>query len=243
MRSVKSPLTADPLNSNKFVVSGKSRVEFWEFMGNSLQRTQIVEIEDQQYRADITCMAYFSYYCEGRTREDIIVGTSIGSIGVISGSKLYLIESAYHTKMVNCIRVAYIEDALVILTAGMDDLIKIFDHNFRQLLTINVRKEERKSNTALAVQSLDLFTCRDTNYLLFGSRCGEIVEHVIGFHIQKAKKSKQSWTKREKKNSTFDRQDTDDHEGPKSSKFQSRNSRFSELTEHKSVKKKLLSGR
>ena len=161
-------------------------------MGNSLQRTQIVEIDDHQYRADITCMAYFCYFCEGKTREDIIIGTSIGSIGVISGNKLYLIEGAYHTKMVNCIKVAYIENFMVILTAGMDDLIKIFDKNFRQLLTINVRKEERKSNIALAGQSLDLYTCGDTNYLLFGSRCGEIVEHMIGFHIKKSKKKSKS---------------------------------------------------
>jgi hypothetical protein len=231
----------DPLNSNKFVVSGKSRVEFWEFMGNSLQRTQIVEIEDHQYRADITCMAYFSYYCEGRTREDIIIGTSIGSIGVISGNKLYLIEGAYHLKMVNCIRVAYIENSLVILTAGMDDLIKIFDQNFRQLLTINVRKEERKTNTALAVQSLDLFTCGDSNYLLFGSRCGEIVEHVIGFYLKnpKSKKSKM-WSKRRKSVLGGNEHESEELEVMQNSKFASKDMNISGLTEPNSIKNKKM---
>jgi hypothetical protein len=188
-------------------------------------------------------MAYFSYYCEGETREDIIIGTSIGSIGVISGNKLYLIEGAYHTKMVNCIRVAYIENSLVILTAGMDDLIKIFDQNFRQLLTINVRKKERKTNTALAVQSLDLYTCGDTNYLLFGSRCGEIVEHVIGFHIQNPKKVKQSWSKRLKSSNRIDEQESDDLEQLKSSKFGTKELGYSGLTEMNSIKEKKLMNR
>lgn len=231
----------DPLNSNKFVVSGRSRVEFWEFKGNSLQRAQIVEIEDSQYRADITCMAYLCYHCEGRPKQDIVIGTSIGSIGVISGNKLYLIDGAFHMKMVNCIRVAYIENSLVILTAGMDDLIKIFDQQFRQLLTINVRKEERKTNTALAVQSLDLFTCGDSNYLLFGSRCGEIVEHLIGFHIKtpKAKCSK-PWTNRRKSLLNPNEHDSDEIDALQNSKFGPKEMNMSGITEKTSMKNKKL---
>lgn len=143
-------------------------------------------------------MAYFTYSCEGTLKSDIIVGTSIGSIGVISGHKLYFIEGTYHTKMVNCIKVAYIDGSLVIMTAGMDDLIKIFDFNFRPLLNINVRKKEQKTNTTLAVQSLDLFTCGEVNYLLFGSKCGEIVEHTIGYFNQAVKPKSSGWKKKDK---------------------------------------------
>ena len=185
-------------------------------------------------------MAYISYYCEGNTREDIIIGTSIGSIGVISGNKLYLIEGAYHTKMVNCIKVAYIENSLVILTAGMDDLIKIYDQNFRQLLIINVRKEERKTNTALAVQSLDLFTCGENNYLLFGSRCGEIVEHVIGFHIQNVKNTKKSWSKPRKSTIKMEEMDSNDYDQSKNSKFALKELGYSGLTDRNSIKEKKM---
>lgn len=181
------------MKSQEFVVSGENRVEFWEFNGNSVQRRHVVNIEEQQYRATITCMAYFNYSCEGVLCSDVIVGTSIGSIGVISGHNLYLIEGAYHSKMVNCIRVARVDDKLVILTAGMDDLVKVFDSNFRPLLTLNVRHKNRKTNTALAVQSLDLYTCSENNFLLLGLRCGEIVEHRINFlNVETRKKKKKS---------------------------------------------------
>lgn len=205
-------LIKDPMRSQEFVVSGENRVEFWEFNGNSVQRQHVVEIEEQQYRATITCMAYFNYSCEGTLRSDVIVGTSIGSIGVISGHNLYLIEGAYHSKMVNCIRVAKVDNQLVILTAGMDDLVKVFDSNFRILLTLNVRHKNRKTNTALAVQSLDIYTCSETNFLLLGLRCGEIVEHRINFLNVEGKKMRGGKNNMIKRKNTYDNEEKEQYE-------------------------------
>lgn len=171
------------------MVAGDSKIEFWEFKGNSLQKSNIVEIDNSQYKGMITCMSYFIYSSEGEMQTDIIFGTSIGSIGVVSNYSLFFIEGVFHTKMINCMRIAFIDDEMVIITAGMDDFIKIFDINFRPLLKINVRKKEQKTNTQLAIQSLDTFSCGSTNYLLLGSKCGEITEHTISL-LENTKRSK-----------------------------------------------------
>lgn len=90
----------------------------------------------------------------------------------MDGKYIVAVENAHGNKMVNCIKVSNaFADGIIIITAGEDETVKIWDIKFNKINEISIRKlkfyshigkpkkiEEAKN---LSPQSIDIYFCND----------------------------------------------------------------------------------
>lgn len=89
----------------------------------------------------ISCIAFISYSFGDQIESDIIAGNNNGDLVLVTCGKYIIIKEKAHTKMINCLKIFEVfSDKVLILTAGEDEQIKIWDTRFNLVNEINIRK-------------------------------------------------------------------------------------------------------
>ena len=72
---------------------------------------------------------------------DLIVGSSLGDLGLITRGKYINVKPGAHSKMINCIRVSdCIPEKTIIISTGEDEYIRFWDTAFNLLHETNIRR-------------------------------------------------------------------------------------------------------
>ena len=140
-------VVVNPYNKYEFATCGNHLVQIWSVNGNSiiLKENVYITIGDKNELPYITCIKYMHYMLQGEVQTDIIVGTNLGDLGLISKGKYIVTKNIAHKKMINCIKVTdVLRNNVMIITAGEDETVKFWDSSFElkgelDLRTCNVR--------------------------------------------------------------------------------------------------------
>ena len=113
-----------------------------------------------------TCLDFLDYEIGTTIETDIILGSNFGDISGISCNKYFVIIKDAHNGSVNCIKITdNIKDKkYLVITAGEDGIIKIWDQTYNILSKIDVfafklSTLEDTKRVNKGVQSLDTYFC------------------------------------------------------------------------------------
>lgn len=191
----------DPTNANHIIAIGLECIIEIMLTSGSLSIVNIIPMPSTTPQKRIfTCMDFIQYTSASVRVSNAFIGSSLGDIGVLSGSKFSLIQHMTHDGAVNVIKVSRVLlKPFCILTAGDDNKIKIWDSLMGCLASIPVSGFDFYKDPALAsetgfqpdfggVQSLDICTCTDDKpYLLIGMRNGDVSETEMSLKTEEDK--------------------------------------------------------
>ncbi|KAL4455920.1 hypothetical protein ABPG73_008674 [Tetrahymena malaccensis] len=164
----------NPYNRYEFVTCGTQNITVWEMNGRNILRKLVVNAaSESDYGANccITCVDYISYYINESIDYDIIAGNNFGDLILITCNKYVVARNKAHLKMINCIKIfKAFEEHILIITAGEDELIKIWDTKFNLINEIKIKQipefsylSSSQTNTKdlknLSAQSIDIYFC------------------------------------------------------------------------------------
>jgi len=115
----------------------------------------------------ITCLVYISYALGSEIESDIIAANNYGDLILVICGKYIVAKASAHSKMINCLKIAEIfETKVIIISAGEDELVKIWDTKFNLINELHMRKtgffNDLASKTSFSPQSIDIIICRQT---------------------------------------------------------------------------------
>ncbi len=197
---------AHPRQFNRFATVGIEKIVLWELQYRSLVRSNIVNVSE----TFLTCACFLMYPVEGQEVIDLLCGTKIGDLGVMTSGRFIILKEKAHQKTVNCLKVLAAKEE-VIITAGEDETIHFWNKWMVKICSIELRQselwcdlrgeKERVSEISkdrnYSVTSLDYYQCRGSSTLLVSTRAGDIIETHFGKAEEKWK-SAMSVKKREK---------------------------------------------
>lgn len=177
----------------KFITLGYRNITIWEIIGSSLIKLKMVSSQEFILNEEVkcyelkifTCVDFLDYVLNNKIETDILIGSTFGDISAITCNKYVVIKSGLHDGAINCIKVTdlIIEKKYVVITAGEDGLVKIFDQKLQEIKTINpylynnLEFSNGFERIHKGIQSLDLHTCNPGKFtLLLGFRCGDLIE-------------------------------------------------------------------
>lgn len=107
-------------------------------------------------------MAYISYVLGDQIESDIIAANNAGDLLLVTCGKHIVARERAHQKMINCLKIAELfKDKILVLTAGEDEFVRVWDTKFNLVNEIALRKtglfHDLPSTRSLAPQSLDVF--------------------------------------------------------------------------------------
>lgn len=166
----------NPLNRYEVSTSGWQHLAVWALQGKNLMRKQYINAYVQSKhgkQCSIVCFAYLTYQMNQLLSTNIVGGNNFGDIVLIIEDKYIQAKEKAHQKMISCIRVSNaFAESIIIITAGEDEKIKVWDTAFELLVEIEIRKmkfythipkpkknEEQKNFSA---QSLDVYFCHES---------------------------------------------------------------------------------
>mmetsp|Transcript_9178 Transcript_9178/g.8080 ORF Transcript_9178/g.8080 Transcript_9178/m.8080 type:complete len:293 (+) Transcript_9178:674-1552(+) len=130
----------------EFTSIGYNNVAVWKIDGKSLLRKDWIFINSPNLEGVmpyITCFSYINYQIGKNYQSDIIVGDNFGTVGLVSGGKYYPLKKEAHAAMINCIKVSdALGDKNVIITAGEDEFLKIWNINMELVHEVNLREQQ-----------------------------------------------------------------------------------------------------
>jgi WD40 repeat protein len=164
-------VVVNPYDKYEFATCGHHLVQIWTVSGNAivLKENVYVTVGDKNELPYITCLRYMYYLLQDDVQCDLVVGTNLGSLGLVSHGKYILTVNVAHKKMVTCIKVTDVfRNRVAIITAGEDEVVKIWDSSFDLISELKLREIdigiEIVSNVnyfnyqkVLSVQSLDIY--------------------------------------------------------------------------------------
>lgn len=182
-------------NENKFITIGYRSIIIWKIKGNSI--IKIKHVQSEEFKANVeyesidlkifTCLDFMEYilFNENSIETDILFGSNFGDISAISCDKYLVVKTRVHNGTVNCLKVTDLieERKYIIITAGEDGIINIFDqllnylntinpYNFSNLMLNNITSKQSKG-----IVSIDLYNCYQNKFsILVGFRCGDLIE-------------------------------------------------------------------
>ena len=89
----------------------------------------------------MSVVSFLSYNLQSSLQSDLICGTNTGDISVISCKGEYqpMKQLAHPHRLINCIKVVDVNDMkVIIISAGEDECIRIWDSRFELLNCINL---------------------------------------------------------------------------------------------------------
>jgi WD40 repeat protein len=97
-----------PRDKYEFATCGDRLVQIWGISGKSIILKENVHmmIGDKNELPCITCIKYMYYMLQGEVQSDLIVGTNLGDLGLVSKGKYIVTKRIAHKKMINCIRIS-----------------------------------------------------------------------------------------------------------------------------------------
>ncbi|EGR29518.1 PH domain protein [Ichthyophthirius multifiliis] len=163
----------NPYNKYELVTCGTQNITVWELNGRNLLRKLVVNASNESVHGAnccITCVDYLSYWLNEKIETDIIAANNYGDLILITCNKYIPVKERAHSKMINCIKIfTAFEEYVLIITAGEDELIKIWDTKFNQINEISTKKLAQfdyftKNKTLqemknLSAQSIDVYFC------------------------------------------------------------------------------------
>lgn len=109
-------VVVNPYDKYEFATCGLHIVQVWKVQGKSILLKQNVNINlgDKNNLVYVTCLRYVYYYLKDEIKQDIVLGTSQGDLGIISNGNYIKspTKEPAHQAMVNCIKVTDIFDVL-----------------------------------------------------------------------------------------------------------------------------------
>lgn len=87
-----------------------------------------------------------------KIESDLVVGNSLGDLGLVTRGKYINLKPQAHSKMINCIRVTdCLAEKTLIITAGEDEYIRFWDTSFNILHEQNIRKTGHFGDVQLVI--------------------------------------------------------------------------------------------
>lgn len=187
-----------PIDRNHIFAIGNEVILELELRAGLLIVTNVVWTQsDQPGNSMMLCMDFLIYSLVNPACDvDIYIGTSGGHIGILS-SHQYERLTVYpaHTGAINCIKVTrLLYSPVCIITAGDDNLVKLWDLGINTIGLINVCSLDIYKNPSsnvnnesglqtsyfCGIHSLDLYMCNDkVPFFLIGLRNGDVLELEI----------------------------------------------------------------
>jgi WD40 repeat protein len=136
-------VVVNPYDKYEFATCGNHLVQIWTVSGNSiiLKENVYVTIGDKNELPYITCIRYLYYLLQDEIQCDVVVGTNLGSLGLVSRGKYILTQNVAHKKMVTCVKVTdAFRNRVAIVTAGEDELVRIWDSAFELISELRLRE-------------------------------------------------------------------------------------------------------
>jgi WD40 repeat protein len=101
-------LVVNPYDKYEFATCGYHKVQLWEVQGKSIILKENINITegDKNQLPYITCIDYIYYMMQDEIRKDLIVGTNLGDLGLVSRGSYILTRKTAHKKMINCILIS-----------------------------------------------------------------------------------------------------------------------------------------
>jgi WD40 repeat protein len=152
----------NPYNKYEFATSGVQNITFWEVSARNLLRKQVVTIGGESLSV-ITCLAHISYSLGDQIESDVIAGNSQGDLLLITCGKYVVVRERAHARMINCLKIMeMLSDKILIITAGEDECIRLWDTRFTLVSEIAVRRStgfftEVSDTVNLSAQSIDIY--------------------------------------------------------------------------------------
>lgn len=89
----------------------------------------------------ITCISYISYSFGDTIESDLIAANNNGDLILVACGKYIVAKEKAHNKMINCLKITELfQNKILIITAGEDETIKIWDTKFNMMNEITLRK-------------------------------------------------------------------------------------------------------
>lgn len=97
----------NPYNKYEFIICGYHNVQIWNIVGKSLLVKDSIEINegDKNTLPYITAIDYCYYRLGNVIETDLIVGTHLGDLGLVSKGNYIQVRRTAHKKMINCLKV------------------------------------------------------------------------------------------------------------------------------------------
>lgn len=178
---------------SRFITVGYRNIIIWELVGNNL--IKIKHVESQEFRANetiksfdlkiFTCFDFLDYILNDKIESDVLIGSNFGDISAITCNKYAVLKTNLHEGGINCLKVTDLiqEKKYVVITAGEDGLIKIFDQSLNLMNTIDpyvfskILLNQNFNRKFKGIIALDIHLCTPgVINLLIGFRCGDLIE-------------------------------------------------------------------
>eukprot|EP01022_Parablepharisma_sp_SALTPOND_P016773 TRINITY_DN2537_c0_g1_i1.p1 TRINITY_DN2537_c0_g1~~TRINITY_DN2537_c0_g1_i1.p1 ORF type:complete len:1738 (+),score=108.49 TRINITY_DN2537_c0_g1_i1:2814-8027(+) len=191
----------DPINTSRIIAIGFECIVEISLISGSLSITNIIPVPGTSvHKRVFLCMDFIQYMSASTNTVNVFIGSSLGDVGVLSGSKFSIIPSITHDGAINVLKVSRaLLKPFCVITAGDDDKIKVWDSFMGCLAAIAVPGFELYRELAIAnntgslpefggVQSLDLCACDEEKpFLLIGMRNGDVLELAIQLKAEEEK--------------------------------------------------------
>ncbi len=148
------------------------------------------------------CMDFVQFSVAATTTVNVFVGSNLGDVGVLSGSKFTILPKVTHDgAAITLVKVtkAFTMKPFCLLTAGEDNKVKIWDSLMTCLAILDVPvfdiyKDQTIINTMGVpldfggVHSIDVYACEeDKQYVLIAMRNGDILETAVQARTEEEK--------------------------------------------------------
>ena len=126
-------------------------------------------------------MAFINYTMNDEDQNDLVIGTNLSTLGIIRNYQYIKCELISHKNMINCIKCFSVNNQIFVASAGEDKVINVFDLTFNLVIQINLETLTKRKNTNFAIQSFDIYSCKNKVSMLIGTKGGEILELEVEF--------------------------------------------------------------
>ena len=175
-------IQAHPHEAEKFITGSYSKVDFWEYRNNTIIHNCSVDISESKFIPFITQIEFVYFYVENKLQYDLLISTNLGTVGIVRNEEFIAIEEINFKTSINCLRVINYNQNIFIIMAGESKTVKIYDPTFNLILEIDLAEHTQRKNAIFAIQSLDVYFCKDKAILAIGTRAGEIMEVGVSFN-------------------------------------------------------------
>ena len=169
-------LAIDPLDPNCFVTSSINQIDLWCLKGLDIILFKAVKFMDFSSSPFITTVNYITYDYVNELRNDILVSTSTGYLGLVRDFKV--INRVEHAKgcSINVVKLVSIDSINFVFVASDSPTLSIYDMNLHKQSDILIQQKICDANFELGLQSMDIWVEDSVTNVILGTKDGFAIE-------------------------------------------------------------------